>query len=61
MRCIKLTCSHRLYKHGLERCEGVLAATIDEIMARCDQETPGYEAATYKDAITPSEFFNRLY
>ena len=27
-----------------------------KIMARCEQATPGYEAATYKDAIAPSVF-----
>ena len=24
-------------------------------MARCDQKTPGYEAATYRDVTTPLE------
>ena len=30
-------------------CEDLMAAPVEEITAKCDQGTPGYEAATYKD------------
>ena len=44
-----------MYEDRLEVCEGVIAAAVEEIVARCDQETQGYEAATYKYAVIPSE------
>ena len=41
------------YKHRLEICESFLTAGVEEIMARCNKETPSYKAVTYKDPITP--------
>ena len=50
----KLEVLIRLYKQRLERCEGLIAAAVEEITARCDQEIAGYQGATYKDVVTLS-------